>query len=127
MSGTGGGLEVTGLRETVRNLERYGAQVSDLKTAFRTIGNVVVTEAKARAPKQSGALANSIRPSNTKNKAVVRVGAARVPYAGVIHYGWPRRHIAANPFLESAAQAKQGEVLATLSRELEAIATALGL
>jgi HK97 gp10 family phage protein len=127
MTVQGSGLEITGLRETIRNLEKYGAEVSDLKAAFRTIGNIVVDEARSRAPKVSGALASSIRPSNTKNKSVVRVGSARVPYAGVIHFGWPRRHIQENQFLYSAAEAKQGQVLEALSRELEAIASSLGL
>jgi len=127
MTVSGGGVEVTGLRETVRNLERYGAETSDLKTAFRTIGNIVVHEAQSRAPKLSGALAAGIRPSNTKNKSVIRVGSARIPYAGVQNYGWPRRNIKASNFMEGAAAAKRNQVIEALSHELDAIASRLGL
>lgn len=127
MSISGSGLEITGLRETIRNLERYGADVSDLKAAFQKIGNIVVGEAQSLAPKKSGALAASIRPSNTKNKSIVRAGSARVPYAGVQHFGWPRRNIKATNYLYKASESKQAEVLRTLEEELERIANRLGL
>lgn len=127
MSISGSGLEITGLRETIRDLEKYGAEVSDLKDAFRRIGTIVVDEAKRRAPKKSGALANSIRPSNTKNKSVVRVGSARILYAGPIHFGWPSRNIEANEFLYSAAEDTRDEVIAALQKELDQLARKLGL
>lgn len=82
------GTRITGLRETVRNLERLGVEVEDLKAAFVAIADQVVDEASALVPVDTGALKGTIRPARTKNKAVVRAGTAgRVPYAGVINYG----------------------------------------
>lgn len=64
---------------------------------------MVAAAGRARAPKLTGALAGTVRPSGTKTRAVVRAGFARVPYAGPIHWGWPARGIAAQPFLSDAA------------------------
>lgn len=97
------GVYVEGLRETVRNLERFGVEVADLKEAFVEIADQVATEGRRIVPTDSGRLAASIKPAKTKNKAVVRSGSARVPYAGVINYGWPSRGIRAADFLTGPA------------------------
>lgn len=101
---------VEGLREVVRSLEKFGVEVADLKAVFKKIGNMVVSDATSLAPRRSGALINTIKASNTKNKSVVRAGSARVPYAGVIHYGG-YNNIAPHPFLTDAvAKNKQKAV-----------------
>lgn len=112
------GVQVKGLRETVRSLERLGAEVKDLKAAFKRIGTLVASDAQGKAHKQSGAMAASIRPSNTKNKSVIRAGSARVPYAGVQEWGWPAHNIQATHYLSNAVQAKQGAVVDALEDEL---------
>lgn len=99
------GVQITGLRETVRALERFGVDVEDLRAAFGQISAEIVAEASAQVPTRSGALGGSIRPARTKNKAVVRAGAGAVPYAGVINYGWPAHGIAATDFLTGPANA----------------------
>jgi len=93
---------VDGLREAVRDLQKIGAEVDDLKEVFTSIGAMVATDAVALAPKRSGALASSLKPTKTKNKAAVRGGGARVPYAGAINYGWPSRNMEAQLFLQKA-------------------------
>jgi len=113
---SGGNIRITGLRETARKLERLGTSVQDLKAAFKRVGEVVRSEALILVPKRSGALASTIRLSNTKNKSVIRAGA-RLPYAGVIHYGG-YNNITPNPFLETAVGNKQSEVVSTLDDEL---------
>lgn len=102
---------VTGLREVIRNLEKIGADVADMKEVFISIGDMVRADAAALAPKTTGRLAASIKPTKTKNKAAVRAGSARVPYAGAINYGWPRRHIGARNFLQRAIDADTQKAL----------------
>lgn len=98
------GVRITGLRETVRNLEKLGVDVEDLKEAFGQISRDVATEAQGLVKVQTGALKATIRPARTKNKAVVRAGTGvGVPYAGVINYGWPAHHIAPTEFLTGPA------------------------
>ena len=114
------GVRVDGLRQTVRNLERLGVQISDLKSAFNRIGNIVVREAVSLTPRLSGRLAGSIRAGKAKNKSEIRAGGARIPYAGVIHYGG-YNNITAQPFLTTAAQNKQGQVVREVENELQAL------
>lgn len=110
------GIYVKGLRETVRSMERFGVEAEDLKAAFIKIGSDVASEAQALAPKQSGALAASIRPSKTKNKSVIRAGSARVPYAGVLEYGG-YHNIEPHNFMRGAIENKQADTVRTLDDE----------
>lgn len=120
------GVRITGLRETVRSLERFGVEASDLKAAFKRIGNIVVQEAVSITPTLSGALANSIRASNTKNKSEVRAGSAKVVYAGVIHYGG-YNNITGVHFLERAVEAKQADAVQQMETDLNHLIRQLGL
>lgn len=119
-------IRVKGLRETVRSLERFGAEVSDLKAAFTKIGNLVVDEAKVIAPRRSGKLASTIVASKTKNKSIVRAGRG-IEYAGVIHYGWPSHGIEPHPFLTTAVEHQQQAAIRTLDAELNNIIRKLDL
>ena len=118
-------IEVEGLRQLIRKLEQAGAEVSDLKQAFNRIGNIVVYEAKSIAPKRSGALASTIRAANNKNKAVIRAGGARIPYAMPIHWGWPRRNIEAQPFMTDAIENKRDTVMSQFELEISRIVAKL--
>lgn len=122
-----GGVTVKGLKETIRTLEKFGVEVADLKAAFRKIGDNVTNDAKRRVPKVSGALSASIKPSNTKNKSIVRAGSARVPYAGVIQYGWPARNISASNYLTDAVEAKEHETVNILESEIRSLIQRYGL
>lgn len=117
---------VTGLREVVRSLEQLGVAVSDLKGAFRKIGQNVVTDAQSLAPKRSGALAASIKASNTKNKSIVRAGSARVPYAGVIHWGG-YNNIESHPFLTDAVTRQESKSVEIMDDELASLIRKYGL
>lgn len=121
------GIRVSGLRETIRNLERLGVEVADLKQAFGEISREVATDAGSRVRVATGRLRATIRPSKTKNKAVVRAGGARAPYAGVRNYGWPARGIPGDGFLTEAANARPDEYAARIVRNLDALITRLDL
>ena len=120
------GVRVQGLRETVRALERLGVQAADLKAAFKRIGAFVRTDAQALAPHKTGRLAASIRESNTKNKSEIRAGGARIPYAGVIHYGG-YNHIEPHPFLTDAVEKNQAKAVNEMDKELNRLIASLGL
>lgn len=112
-------LRVEGLRTTVRDLERAGADSQDMKTLIHEIGMIVVKSADV--PSLTGTLAGTLRAGRGKTKAVVRAGGARAPYAGVRHYGWPARNIDAAPFLLDAVQSERGEILDTLDQGIDQI------
>ena len=112
-------IGIVGLRETIKSLEQLGTDVSELKQAMQRIGNIVVVEAQARAPKVSGALASSIKGNKAKGQVTIKAGSAKVPYAGVQHYGWPARNIKATKFITGAAASKREEVIQAISDELD--------
>ena len=98
-----GGVRIDGLNALVRDLEKAGVYVTDLKRTFRDIARDAAVIAARWAPKDSGALRKSIRGSSrTKNRAVVTAGRAKVPYAGAINYGWPARGIKPSSFMQTA-------------------------
>lgn len=119
-------IRVDGINKVVRDLKRFGVEVADLKTAFNKIGNIVVKEAVTLTPTLTGRLAASIRASKTQNKSEVRAGGARVPYAGVQHYGG-YNNITGSYFLTKAIGNKREEVINTMETDLNALIQRLGL
>lgn len=110
-------VRVEGLNRTIRALSKAGADAQEMKALMHSIGMLVVNAAVI--PNRTGRLEASVRAGKGKTKAVVRAGGARVPYAGVIHYGWPARNIAPNEFLRIALQRQQQAVLGTLNAGLD--------
>lgn len=112
------GVRVEGLNKLTRDLQALGLDVDDLKGAFSSIAAEGAALAARYAPRRTGALAASIRGNKAKNKAVIAAGRARVPYAGPINYGWPKRHIAPSKFMQKADLEMQPKALALLEREI---------
>lgn len=96
-------VEVIGARRLRATMKAADVDIRELKGVLAQVGSIVAAAGASRAPKLTGALGNSVRSSGTTTSAIVRAGFARVPYAGPIHWGWPARGIAANPFLSEAA------------------------
>lgn len=106
-------VQVQGLNETVRALQRAGADVADLKEVFAGIAAEAARIAASFAPVRTGRLRATIRGNRAKNKAVVMAGRARVPYAGAINYGWRARNIRPSNFLQ-----RVDEVMGTRAPQL---------
>jgi hypothetical protein len=100
--------EVRGGRTLRKSLRTAGDDLSDLKDVHKQAAGIAANRAASRAPRRSGRLAATIRAAGTKTAGIVRVGNnTKVPYAPVIHWGWGRHHIAANPFASRGAQESQ--------------------
>lgn len=113
------GVRIEGLNKTIRALSKAGADAQDMKDLMHDIGMLVVSA--ARPPAVSGTLAGTIRAGRGKTKAVVRMGGARAPYAGVIEYGFPARNISSAGTLEDALTQQQGPAVARLDEGIGAI------
>lgn len=109
----GGGVRIEGLREVVRGLEKLGLEVDDLKGAFGPIAEEGARTAAGFVRSRSGALAGTLRGNRAKSKAVITAGRATVKYAGAQNYGWEKRNISAQGFMQDA-----DEVMATRSLKL---------
>jgi hypothetical protein len=118
----GPALEVTGARQLRRALKDAGVSVQDLKDAHKAVAEDVARASAPRAPRRTGALAASVRPSGTQAGALVRAGNGRtVPYAAPVHWGWPARNITAQPWIYRTAEDRQPQWEDQYLRALEAI------
>lgn len=113
-------VRVDGLRKTVSRLNKAGTDAQDMKDLMHSLGEIVV---KGATPPHgaTGALAKSIRAGRGKTKAVIRAGGKAAPYSAVIHYGWPARHIAAQPFLTDALTLRHEQIYAALESGIDSL------
>lgn len=120
-------VEVKGAKELRRAIRQAGDSdlKLELKKANREVADIVANEARTTIPVRSGALRDTIRASGTMASGVVRTGTKRVPYAGVIHFGWPARKIEPRPFLYEAADARVDEVVGRYETAIAAVADKL--
>jgi hypothetical protein len=114
-------VEVRGAKELRKTLKAAGDDLGDLKDVNLAVGNMVAATASGMAPRLSGALAGSIRASRAAGGVTLKSGSARIPYAGVIHWGWPAHNIAAQPFLSDAATSTEPAWTAMYEAELDRI------
>ncbi|WP_280383364.1 hypothetical protein [Nocardia wallacei] len=112
-------VRVIGGRRLRATMRRAGVDMQELNRAHAAAARIVADA--ARAPVASGRLQSTIRPGATRTQAIVRAGYASVPYAGVIHWGWPRRNIRAQPFLSDAATSTESTWIKSYEDEIERI------
>ena len=112
-------VTVKGAKELRATMKQAGADMGEMKAAHARVAGIVA--GAARPPRVSGRLAGSVRGAGQLRKAVVRAGGARVPYAGVIEYGWPARGIASDPFLRDAAHQTEPSWFDVYLSEVQAI------
>lgn len=108
---TGSHVQVIGGARLRSTLKRAGADMADLKDANQEAGQIVAGEARPISPHRSGRLAASVRAARQVGRARIQAGGAAVPYAGVIHWGWPSHNIAPQPFISTAAVATEPQWL----------------
>lgn len=109
--GVGGRIQIDGLKETQKALRELGDELKyEMKATHRQAAEVIVQGAKRYVPVRSGKLAASIRAAATMTSGKVRAGSAAVPYAGPIHFGWPKRYIKPQPFIYDAMDVRRQEV-----------------
>jgi hypothetical protein len=95
-------VKVENLNATIRDLERLGVEIEDLKDAFSAIAREAAAVIERNTPKLTGRLSGDVRGNRAKSKAVVTAGRTSVPYAGAINYGWKARGIEPARYMQSA-------------------------
>lgn len=113
-----GTVQVEGLGQLRRQLRALGDDLADLKQANAAVSAFIAPAAAARAPRRTGRLAASVRGTRAAGGATVAAGGASVPYAGPVHWGWPSRHIDAQPFIRDTALATESAWLPIYEAEL---------
>lgn len=123
--GRQGATYVTGLQETVRNLQKLGTEVDDIKDAFHEIGEVAVSIMRGYVPTgPTGKLRASVRANRAKNSVRVTVGnnlkskAKGVRYAGPINFGWQTRGIWPDDFTGDTDKEMQPRTVDLLAEQM---------
>jgi hypothetical protein len=108
-------VAVVGMGALRRDLARLGADTGPLNRQLAAAGRraiePVAEAARSAVPKNTGTLAGDIRVSGTKSGATVRMGRAKIPYAGPVEFGgWPpgRPFVKDGRYLFPAARALAG-------------------
>jgi hypothetical protein len=105
-------VKIEGLNKLLRALEKLDAEAKQsFKDVGGRVGKLVAEQARQEVPVRSGTLRGTVRSSNTGRGAKIRAGSKRVPYAGVIHFGWGKRNIEQNRFLYRAVDKKADAAL----------------
>lgn len=104
-------IKVDGARELRKALKAVDGGIADLKSVHADAAQIVEQRATQLVPRRSGLLAGSLRSSGQAAGGVVRAGRAAVPYAGVIHFGWPGHNISPQPFLYDALDDRTRQVI----------------
>jgi hypothetical protein len=129
------GVRVTNLNALVRNLRKAGADMQELKDVNKRVADIVLPVALALTPTDGGKLKGTGRTAGTAREAIIRFGFARVPYAGVTHYGTPAGYVDAKgrakhqepqPWLAEAAASTEPQWIelywTALMRTVESVA-----
>jgi hypothetical protein len=103
-------VQVRGAAEFRKAMKGMGADLKDLTAANKEAAKTVLEAAKENSPVLSGQLRASGRAKATRTSGRVMFGGSTVPYAGVIHFGWPAHGISPNPFMYDAADDRADEV-----------------
>ena len=115
-------VQVEGAAQLRLALLKARGNLNDLKDVHQDAANKVRGEAKARVPVVTGNLGGSIGAFATGQRGFVTAGhVPTVPYAGPIHFGWPKRNIEPQPFLYEALDARRTEVEKLYVRRVDEI------
>lgn len=91
--------------DVARRLLRMGDELQQLGPVNERAGELV---AAAPAPRRSGLLAASVRADATANGVVV---GSSLRYATFVHWGAPRRHVIAQPWLLDQTRARETDLI----------------
>lgn len=121
------GVKVEGINQVTRALIEMGVEVEDLKRAFHRIGTAAIPVYQSVTPVgETGRLRRDYRASKTRNKAMLRVGRASVPYAGPQQWGWPKYNIRPQHWVQAGDRRFAPRVLDMLAQEITNLANEKG-
>lgn len=130
-------VRVEGGARLRRTLKKAGVDMKELRGINKRAASTVSTAATATAPvggpyrnpgrgrpKSGGRLKASVRAGATTKAGIIRAGTGakgRVPYAGVQHWGWPKKNIKAQPWITLAAQVTEPVWVSDYNRHMQQV------
>ncbi len=98
-------VHIYGDRQLAATLDAAASRMGELSVPARAAASSTLAAARGLAPRRTGALSASLSVGVWGPKTAAVTSA--LPYAGVIHWGWPARAIPARPFVTVAAQSSE--------------------
>ncbi len=130
----GGSIRVTGLRETIKQLEALGASKQEIVDANVRAATTLKIAALPLVPVRTGNLKRSLRVSKAKEYAQVMIGSKKLPYANPIHWGWfydkdwfIQKNIKPNLFLYRALGSKLDTIMSEYNQDMQNLINKYGL
>lgn len=129
-------IRVEGLRELQAALKRIdGESQKQLRVALNNAAEGIASDARRRVPTRTGKARASIRATSSQRESRVSGGKKAVPYYSWLDYGGKtgigksvvRPFKKAGRYLYPAYHDQRDEMLASLTREIVAVAHAAGL
>lgn len=102
------------------SLRAAGQLVDDLEPVNRRAGEVV---GATPAPRRSGQLGASVRADATATGVTV---AGHTPYWTFVHWGAPRRHVIAQPWLLAGLRANESQIVELYATHLAGVVDTIG-
>lgn len=118
-------VQVVGLQQAVRNLEKLGVEAQDLKDAFQRIGTSATAAVHGAAPVRSGKLQSTVKQSKRKNSVYISAGSKKAYYAPYVEFGTslqPAQHFMMDTMRKEAPAAQK-----MLEDEMNRLVASLGL
>ena len=116
-----GGVHVEGLANLRRTMKSAGVDLKELSKINRETATMVANAAVLPAPKRTGRLAASIRPSGTQKAGVIKAGRKSIPYGPPIHWGWFSRGIKPNSWISRTAQSTESGWLPLYEQHMDSV------
>jgi hypothetical protein len=112
-------VKVIGADTLAATMRAAAGRLGQMDTANRKVAAGIAQTARARAPRRTGALARST--TGTAGAGNTAELTATVVYSGVIHNGWPRHHITAQPYLAQTIEGTQDQWESAYITEIQKI------
>ena len=113
------GIRVEGAKELRSALRSIAPELrAEMRAINLEAARVVLPVALARVPVRSGRLRATVRVLASQRAGRIAAGKKLVPYAGPIHFGWPKRHIRPQPFLYEALDSRRTQVIGVYQRRV---------
>lgn len=117
-------VEVVGLRRLRMTMRAAGLDLRDVRDLNKRAASVALPWVRVRTPvgpAKGGHIKATIRAGGSGRAGIIRVGSKAKPYAGVIHWGWPRRNIKPNTWVVDAAHTSERAWITVYERGIERI------
>ena len=120
-------IEVEAARVHAAFLDLVRRISSGLRGSWSQVGARAVSTTITVTPVQSGRLVATLKASEGAGGIEIKAGGGSVVYAGVQNFGWPRRNIAAQRFMDAAAETIATEAPDELGSEIQSLIDRVGL